>query len=57
MYLQLGTNDSVEGVWNIDKFIKNYIEIVRALQNLKSKPKVYLAVPPPLSKDGVFGMN
>ena len=48
--IHLGTNDSKNGVWDEPLFVASYIEMVKIFQNLKSKPQVYLAIPPPWFK-------
>jgi len=44
--LMLGTNDANQ--WNKDEFVKDYTEMISTLQNLTSKPKIYVMIPPPL---------
>ncbi len=51
--ITLGTNDSKPFNWDKYKveFKKNYLEMISNFQNLKSKPQIYIGVPPPVIKD------
>ena len=44
----LGTNDVIWGGWNQENFVKDYMEMASNFINLKSKPDVYLMIPPPM---------
>ena len=52
----LGTNDAKSHNWNQDRFIKDYTEMVQTYLDLKSKPDVYVMIPPPLYQDEQFGI-
>jgi len=51
--LMLGTNDSKPINWDIYKgdFKKDYNEMISNFQQLKSKPKIYIGLPPPVIKN------
>jgi alpha-L-fucosidase 2 len=55
--MMLGTNDSKIYQWNRREYHKDYIEMVKNMKNLPSKPEVYLMVPPPLYQDGFIQMQ
>ena len=47
--LCLGTNDA--GVYNYPKignFTTDYVQLIRQIQQFKSKPQIYIAIPPPI---------
>ncbi len=48
--LMLGTNDSKPKNWDTYKgeFEKNYNEMISEFQKLKSNPKIYIGLPPPV---------
>ena len=50
--VMLGTNDAKVETWSKfkDEFVKDYVELVNSFKNLKSKPKVYIALSPPIYK-------
>ena len=47
--IMLGTNDAKPQHWNQINFRKDYIEMILGFQNLKSKPTVYICIPPPVN--------
>lgn len=51
--LLLGTNDSKPINWDTykDEFEKDYNEMISNFQQLKSKPKIYIGLPPPVIKN------
>jgi len=51
--LMLGTNDSKPVNWDNYKneFEKDYNEMISNFQQLKSKPKIYIGLPPPVIKN------
>ncbi|MEE9349157.1 MAG: GDSL-type esterase/lipase family protein [Flavobacteriaceae bacterium] len=51
--LMLGTNDSKPQNWDKFKneFITDYQEMINNFQNLKSKPTIYIGLPPPVIKE------
>lgn len=51
--IMLGTNDSKSTIWTIhkDEFVADYTEMINAFKNLKSKPDIYIALPPPVFED------
>ncbi len=51
--LLLGTNDSKPTNWDTykDEFEKDYNEMITKFQQLKSKPKIYIGLPPPVIKN------
>eukprot|EP00823_Brevimastigomonas_motovehiculus_P009053 TRINITY_DN8726_c0_g1_i1.p1 TRINITY_DN8726_c0_g1~~TRINITY_DN8726_c0_g1_i1.p1 ORF type:complete len:216 (+),score=51.34 TRINITY_DN8726_c0_g1_i1:32-679(+) len=58
--IQLGTNDAK--TWNWDKhvaeFEPDYKQLISVFSHLPhTTPKIYVAIPPPLYKEGVFGMQ
>ena len=55
--IMFGTNDAKHGIWDEDKFTKYYLEMANTFIGLKTKPEVFLGIPPPLYKDGVYAMN
>lgn len=46
--IMLGTNDAKTLHWDPAAFRNDYIEMIRGFQNLKSKPVVYISIPPPI---------
>lgn len=52
--LMLGCYHSKTFNWEEDNYYEKYLELATALANLKSKPKVYLYVPPLVHKYGGF---
>jgi alpha-L-fucosidase 2 len=55
--MMLGTNDSKIYQWNRRQYHNDYVEMVKNMKNLPSKPEVYLMVPPPLYQDGFIQMQ
>ena len=53
----LGTNDAKHFNWNQDSFCKDWLQMVRDLGNIPSQPTVFVMIPPPIYKDGVFDMK
>jgi lysophospholipase L1-like esterase len=60
--LMLGTNDAVNatGFWDptppeYGRFVPDYLAMIRMFQGMPSRPKILLAIPPPLFTDGVYG--
>lgn len=51
--LMLGTNDSKPVNWNSgnNDFEKDYSDMISKFSQLKSKPKIYLGLPPPVGKN------
>ncbi|MDE5990499.1 MAG: hypothetical protein K2H36_02825 [Clostridia bacterium] len=52
VFILLGTNDSKANNWDKDKFIKDYGEIIDSYLQLKSSPKLYMIIPPPVFEVG-----
>ena len=47
--IMLGTNDARSDVYSsIDLFVSDYKQIISQFQSLKSKPKIFLVIPPPV---------
>jgi len=47
--IMLGTNDARQDHYKqIDNFVADYIKIIQSIQELKTKPKIYLVKPPPI---------
>uniref|UniRef100_A0A7S0BBQ9 SGNH hydrolase-type esterase domain-containing protein n=1 Tax=Pyrodinium bahamense TaxID=73915 RepID=A0A7S0BBQ9_9DINO len=57
--IQFGANDSKDYNWqpHSGEFVRDYSHLVGAFTKLSSHPKVYLMLPPPLYKQGVYSMN
>lgn len=51
--LMLGTNDSKPINWDTykDEFEKDYNEMISNFEQLRSKPKIYIGLPPPVIKN------
>ncbi len=51
--IQLGTNDTKRETWEAerDRFIPDYLELIRSFQSLPSKPRLILCRPVPLFRD------
>jgi len=51
--ITLGTNDSKPFNWDKHSgdFKENYLEMISKFQKLKSNPKIYIGVPPPVIED------
>ena len=50
----LGTNDAKACNWSQDRFIEDYTRMVQTYLDSKSKPDVFVMIPPPLYIDGIF---
>ena len=48
IFLMLGTNDSKNYQWDEEAFLADYHEMAKNFMDIKSKPSLYLLVPPPL---------
>ena len=59
LILMLGTNDAKFANWGhlADEFPKDYAEMIASFAAMASNPKIWLMVPPPLYRDGTYGMN
>lgn len=57
--LMLGTNDARADRWsNFSNFFSSdYADMLNAFAAMPSKPVILIMVPPPLYKDGRYGMN
>lgn len=57
--LMLGTNDAKADRWQTygKFFADDYSDMVASFQQMKSKPRVFLMVPPPLYVNGCYQMN
>jgi lysophospholipase L1-like esterase len=57
--LMLGTNDAKANRWQMSSsvFPSDYADMLASFKSMPSKPKVFVMVPPPLYRDGVYGMN
>jgi acyl-CoA thioesterase-1 len=61
--IMLGTNDAKAFNWEGvqqntgDYFALDYVDMIRTLRSLKSHPKIYALVPPPLYEPFPFEMN
>jgi len=55
--IMLGTNDATGRVWprHRGQFAPLYVELVRAYLGMRSRPRVFLAVPPPLYRPHAYG--
>jgi uncharacterized Fe-S cluster-containing MiaB family protein len=49
--MMFGTNDALLEVWDQKHFFDDYLEMIKILKDLKSKPQIYLVVPPPLEEE------
>ena len=47
--IMLGTNDVRKSEWNQGQFFNDYVELIKVFQNLKSKPQVFVTIPPPIT--------
>ena len=45
--LQFGHNDAIKKIWNEEKFIKDYGDMIEIYRGLPSNPTVYVCIPPP----------
>ena len=56
--LQLGTNNATPEAWKSwYTFLQDYKDLVEAFQNLSSKPRIYVLLPPPVFKDGGYDID
>ena len=53
----LGTNDAKTFNYNQTEYIADYISMVKSFQAMTPPPDIYIMIPPPLYKDGVYSMN
>jgi len=55
--IMLGSNDATGRVWprHGRQFAPLYVELVRAYLGMRSRPRVFLAVPPPLYRPHAYG--
>lgn len=50
----LGTNDARSNVYPaIDKFVNDYKQLISQFQDLKSKPHIFLVIPPPVYNNSI----
>ena len=50
--IMLGTNDARTNVYeSIDSFVSDYKRLISKIQLLESRPKIVLAIPPPIFKN------
>ena len=54
-----GTNDAKANRWANWSFAfpSDYADMLASFQKMPSKPKVFVMVPPPLYRNGVYDMN
>ena len=54
-----GTNDAKANRWAnwSTAFPRDYADMLASFQKMPSKPKVFVMVPPPLYRNGVYDMN
>ena len=54
-----GTNDAKANRWAnwSSAFPSDYADMLASFQKMPSKPKVFVMVPPPLYRNGVYDMN
>lgn len=61
LIIMLGTNDSKQGTWNAEAYKQQYLALVEELQEIPSKPVIYLMAPPEAyaGKDGeiIYGID
>ena len=59
LVLMLGTNDAKFRNWDTlaGDFPGDYADMIASFAAMPSKPKIWLMVPPPLYRDGTYGMN
>lgn len=61
LLVMLGTNDSKQEVWDASRYRQEYIALVQELQEIASRPDIYLMIPPkayPYDGDTiVYGIN
>lgn len=56
--IMLGTNDVRPNIYlSIEKFVTDYLEMVRKVQQFKSEPKIWLATPPPIFENNLGLVN
>lgn len=61
--IMLGTNDAKYYNWEGiqqntgDYFALDYVDMVQQMRNLKTAPKIFVMIPPPLFQPGVYDMN
>lgn len=47
--IMLGTNDARSDVYpSIDSFVNDYVQLIQQFEALKTKPQIFLAIPPPV---------
>ncbi len=55
--IMLGTNDSKRGIWKHQaNFTSDYLALIKIYQELKSKPELFIVLPPPAFR-GLYGIN
>jgi lysophospholipase L1-like esterase len=57
--LMLGTNDAKADRWqnSASQFSRDYASMLASFRRMPSHPQLLIMVPPPLYRDGVYGMN
>ena len=47
----------MEATSTFDNFKRDYLDLCRSFRNMKSKPDVFVIIPPPVYKDGFGQVN
>eukprot|EP00698_Gefionella_okellyi_P000720 TRINITY_DN1064_c0_g1_i1.p2 TRINITY_DN1064_c0_g1~~TRINITY_DN1064_c0_g1_i1.p2 ORF type:complete len:401 (+),score=96.89 TRINITY_DN1064_c0_g1_i1:30-1232(+) len=57
--IQLGTNDAKTTNWpqHGSQYVPDYTDMIQTFQALKSRPTVFVSIPPPLYKDMVYNIQ
>ena len=57
--IMLGTNDTKPANWknSAKDYEVNYLDLISDFQKLRSRPQVYLCLPPYIAKEGRWGIN
>jgi lysophospholipase L1-like esterase len=55
--LMLGTNDAKSYQWNEDRYVHDLTALAKTFLAMKSKPALYVLIPPPLYADNFIYMN
>ena len=52
VFLMYGTNDSKVKGFDMGLFKADWLKLCKRFQNMKSKPDIFVTIPPPLYMDG-----
>lgn len=55
--LTIGSYDARNAIWDEDMFKRDYVNLCYKFKNMTSRPDIFIAIPPPMYKDGYAQIN